>query len=255
VEDHLGRGRRPVLFDFDNDGLLDLYITNGFPRPDGRRSENKLYLNTGTRLVERRVSATGRWGFGCAEAADWDGDRYKDLVVCGSTPDIGTTTEVPELHLFRNVRGLETDLKDDLLGGRVTWPRDATLSDLDGDGRLDLVVLTTEELQVRLNRGGGARFSQVDFRLSVRQGMALAVGDVTLDGEPDIYVARAAEGGRNAADLLLAGPGWLSIGIPQAQAGVGSAAEIINVLGREMVIVTNGFLDAHGPVQLIGRFP
>jgi hypothetical protein len=254
VEDRYGRGRRPVLFDFDNDGLLDLYTTNGFPRPDGRRSENILYLNTGKRFVERRVTATGRWGFGCVEAADWDGDGRLDLVVCGSTADLGPI-EVPELHLFRNVRGQETERKDGLLGDRVIYPRDATLSDLDGDGREDLVILTRDELQIRLNRGGGIRFSRVDYRLSVDRGMSLAVGDVTVDGHPDIYVVRGTANGRNADDLLLAGPSWLRLKIPQARSGVGTTAEIINVLGRPMVLVINGFLDAHGPVQLIGRFP
>jgi hypothetical protein len=249
VTDPYGRGRRPVLFDFNNDGRLDLYITNYTdegPRPDGQRNENILYLNTGSTFVEHRVTATGSWGSTCVNVGDWNGDGLLDLLVCG-----------PELHLFRNIGGLDTQLADDLLGAQsVTSPRDAALSDLNGDGKVDLIIVQQKQLQIRLNLGSGARFSQIAYSASLVDGMAVAVGDLTGDGHPDVYVVQgSATGGRNADDLLLEGPGWTAVGVPPAYRGVGSTVEFINVSGRPVALVTNGHLTAHGPIQFVSLRP
>jgi hypothetical protein len=245
VTDPYGRGRRPVLFDFNDDGRLDLYITNYTdqgPRPDGQRDENILYLNTGSTFVEHKVTATGSYGSTCVEVGDWNGDGFLDLLVCG-----------PELHLFRNVGGENTQLKDDLLGAEpVSSPRHAALSDLDGDGRLDLIIVEAKQLQIRLNLGSGARFSQIDYSAPLVDGMAVAVGDLTGDGRPDLYVVQGIANGRNADDLLLEGPSWTPVGVPPAYRGVGSTAELITVSGRRMALVTNGHLHAVGPIQFIG---
>jgi hypothetical protein len=241
VTDPLGRGRRPVLFHFNNDGLLDLYITNWGPRADGRRSENILYLNVGGRFVEHMVTATGPHGSACAEVGDWNNDGRLDLLVCG-----------PQLNLFRNAGGLQTELKNELLGAEpVAWARDAKLRDLNGDGRNDLITVTAKELQVRLNLGGGARFSRIHRRVPLLDGMSVAVGDLTGDEHPDLYVVQGYANDRNWNDLLLAGPGWLGLEIPQTDIGRGCTADSIDVGGRETVLVTNGLDLIRGPVQFI----
>jgi hypothetical protein len=64
--------------DFDNDGWLDLYVTN-FGR-------NRLYRNTGQRtftdVAESAGVAVGGWSTGCA-FGDYDGDGKLDLFVAG----------------------------------------------------------------------------------------------------------------------------------------------------------------------------
>lgn len=245
VTDAFGRGRRPVLFDFDNDGRLDLYITNWGPRPDELRSENILYLNAGATFVEHPVSAAGAQGSACVDVADWDGDNRLDILVCG-----------PELQLFRNVNGQTTESEDASLGSAaVFWPRDAALADLSGDGKEDLVIVKAKELQIRLNIGGTARFSRVHRRVPLVDGMSVAVGDLTGDRRQDIYVVQGRAEGRNWGDLFLPGPGWLALEAPPATSGWGNEAEFITVSGREKVLVTNGydgFDTTPGPTQLIG---
>ncbi len=84
-----------ALFDFDQDGWLDLFFTNGshFGRPAeqvGPTASQRLYRNvTGTGDGELRfedVTATAGltvfgFGMGCA-AGDYDNNGYPDLFVC-----------------------------------------------------------------------------------------------------------------------------------------------------------------------------
>jgi hypothetical protein len=241
VTDPQGRGRRPLLFDFNNDGLLDLYITNEGPRADGLRSENILYRNTGNRFVERTVEATGHWGSRCVKQGDWDRDGFRDLLVCGA-----------QLHLFHNAGGLRTDLSDSLLGSEpADLPREATLEDLNGDGLEDLIIVTEKELQIRLNLGQGARFGQVHKRVSLVDGMSIAVGDFSGDGLLDVYVVQGFANDRNWDDLLFAGPAWLRAATIQAKVGTGDTADLIRVLGRPTALVTNGSAFSRGPLQFI----
>jgi hypothetical protein len=257
--DPFGRGRRPLLFDFDNDGLLDLYTTSVGFRPDGARSENILWLNRGDPstggggFVEKRVTATGPWGEQCVADGDWNNDGFRDFLVCGPQNSVA-------LHLFQNQGGTATEQSDWMLGTPLNSPQDATLSDLNGDGWEDLVVVTAQELQVRFNLGCAtcARYSRVDLRVPLVDGRSVAVGDLTGDGLKDIYVVQGFADGKNAEDMLLAGPDWAPMKLPQADAGTGDTAEFIKILGRQTVIVTNGYSPgpyySRGPVQFISFY-
>jgi hypothetical protein len=257
--DPYGRGRLPLLFDFNNDGWLDLYTTSLGFRSDGQRSENVLWINGGdpasggAGFVEKKVSATGSFGETCVDKGDWNNDGYMDFLICGPQTSVA-------LHLFQNQAGATTEQSDWMLGTPVDYPRDATLSDLNDDGWQDLVLVTAQELQVRLNLGCAscARFSKVDLRVPLVDGRSVAVGDVTGDGIKDIYVVQGSSNDENADDLLLAGPSWTSMAIPQADVGTGDTAELIDIRGRETLIVTNGYSPgsyySRGPVQFVSFF-
>jgi hypothetical protein len=133
------------LFDFDGDGLLDIFLTGGgtFDGPDNQQIKGRpcrLYKNLGNWKF-RDVTAEAGLGqidfytHGCA-VADYDRDGWPDLLVTG----------YGRLALFHN--------EDDGRGGRrfreVTgpagllrdhfWSTSAAWGDLDGDGYPDLYV-------------------------------------------------------------------------------------------------------------------
>jgi enediyne biosynthesis protein E4 len=134
-----------ALFDYDGDGRLDLYFTNGAlindpmaagAMPDKRdaRFWNRLYHQKPNGTFEdvtehAGVKGTG-YSFGVA-AADYDGDGFVDLYV---TAYGGNT-------LYRNQGdGTFADVTGKAGVGASGWSTSAGWFDYDRDGRLDLFV-------------------------------------------------------------------------------------------------------------------
>lgn len=147
-------------FDFDKDGLLDVYVPDGDEfenydlvseldpetkklRPLLRRKEvcervfrDQLWRNNGdgsfTDVAEKAGVADERWSFG-ATAADFDADGWTDLYVS----NFGSNR-----LWHNNGNGTFTDVAPDLgatVGERV-WSTCSGVADIDGDERLDLYV-------------------------------------------------------------------------------------------------------------------
>lgn len=83
--------------DIDNDGDLDLFVTNAFQ--NGQRLKNNLYLNDGTghltEVTDEVVTADLGWSYGCA-FGDYDNDGFQDLAV--ATTRFGNTDEADYLY-------------------------------------------------------------------------------------------------------------------------------------------------------------
>jgi hypothetical protein len=128
-----------TLFDFDGDGLLDLYCVNGAHVPgvsDGspppRPHRNRLYRNLGGMRFEDVTdrARVGDEGYGmCAVAADYDNDGHVDLYVANYGRNV----------LYRN-RGDGTfeDATERAGVGDARFTVPALFADFDGDGLLDL---------------------------------------------------------------------------------------------------------------------
>src|SRR5690242_4736399 len=123
-------GSGVALFDYDNDGLLDIFLVSG------KGGSNRLYHNDGhdhfTDVTESLGLKSDGWGQGVC-AGDYDNDGYTDLFVTYWGQNI----------LYHNERG--TRFRDvtaavGLQQDRTRYNAGCAFVDYDRDGRLDLFV-------------------------------------------------------------------------------------------------------------------
>ena len=137
-----------VFFDANGDGHPDLYVVTGGTEFSGDMApalEDRLYINDGKGNFKKAVGALPPLYLSGsrAAAADYDGDGHIDLFVGGrSVP--GRYGLDPQSVLLRNDgKGHFVDVTDQVAPGlsHVGMVTDAVWKDVDGDGKLDLVVV------------------------------------------------------------------------------------------------------------------
>ena len=147
--------------DFDQDGLLDLYLVNGAATnayKPARPLCSALYRNNGdgtfADVTEKAgVGAEGLFGMGVA-VGDFDNDGFPDLFVCGYGRCI---------LYHNNGNGTFTDVTSRAgVANAGRWASSAAWFDYDNDGRLDLVIANYVDWSLQRNfycgdRGPGMR--------------------------------------------------------------------------------------------------
>lgn len=134
------KGSGLAFFDYDNDGWLDIYLTNGDRLgahwPAGKAPTSRLYKNnrdgTFTDVTERSGLARTGWQTGVC-VGDYNNDGWDDLFCCFWGHNV----------LFHNNgNGTFTDVteKAGLRRKEVRWGSGCTFLDYDRDGYLDLFV-------------------------------------------------------------------------------------------------------------------
>jgi enediyne biosynthesis protein E4 len=217
-------GAGVALFDYDNDGRLDIFLVNGaplgdptpkgtIPRKTGPEYWNRLYHQKQDGTFEDVTEKAGLqgegYGMGVA-VGDYDNDGYEDLYV----------TAFGGNRLYHNNgNGTFTDVteKAGVAGGG--WSTSAAWVDLDNDGLLDLIVLRYVQWDfddiwcgehkegyrsychpdyfqaispLVYHNDGNGHFTEMSQKIGLSKpgkGLGLAVADYDRDGHTDIFVA------------------------------------------------------------------
>jgi hypothetical protein len=217
-------GNGVAIFDFDGDGLMDVYVANATTLDrdgSGKESTGHLYRNRGSMRFEDVTARAGLvrtgWGQGVC-AGDYDNDGRRDLLV----------TYYGQSVLYHNDGGgiFRDVTRAAGLQAATRWDTGCSFFDYDLDGRLDLVVTSYLEfdrarvpepgvggycqwkgmpvmcgprgLPFARNRlfhnEGQGRFADVSKASGVGTttgcyGFTAAASDFDNDGYPDVYVA------------------------------------------------------------------
>lgn len=193
--------------DVDGDGALDLVLGNGGGLP------MQLAIQTPAGFV---LSPLPGLGAGRPTLADLDDDGDLDLLFDSAT--VGTTVAI---HANTG-GGVFTSVLEAPWGSELGEIR-LLAEDVDGDGRNDLVVSTSDRLHVLRRPGPGLTFENVRSYLAA--GLA-TFGDVDLDGDRDavgLSVVRASRV-RGAGAGLVRQYGAATAGAGGARPVLGSAS-------------------------------
>ncbi len=134
-----------ALFDYNNDGLLDIFFTNGAAIPSlektGPQFWNRLYRNNGDGTFTDVTEKAGVQGVGYSmgvAAGDYDNDGFVDLYITGVNRNQllhnngnGTFTDVTE----------KAGVSGTVAGYGKPWAVAAGFVDYNNDGHLDLMVI------------------------------------------------------------------------------------------------------------------
>ncbi|HUY82765.1 MAG TPA: CRTAC1 family protein [Acidobacteriaceae bacterium] len=213
-----GTGSGCAWLDYNNDGLLDLYVANGryipgltnHSSPDGIDATNHLYRNNGDGTFTDVTHEAGVAGKGMATGVtvgDFDNDGYPDIYVTGYQSSI---------LYHNNGDGTFTDVTADAGVENPYFGVGAAFLDYDRDGHLDLFVGNyirfvnsyrqyypgdhypgpldyDPEFNRLFHNNGDGTFTDVshDSGIAAAPGRAMGVTvlDYDNDGWPDIYVA------------------------------------------------------------------
>src|SRR5216683_2435163 len=217
-------GSGVALFDYDNDGRLDIFVVNGAPLSDptpkgtipqktGPKDWNRLFHQKKDGTFEDVTEKAGLQGTGYGmgvAVGDYDNDGFEDLYV--------TAYGGNKLY-HNNGDGTFTDVTEKAGVGGSGWSTSAAWVDLDNDGLLDLVVLRYLEWDftdvwcgqhkegyraychpdyfkparplVYHNNGDGT-FTEVAEKLGLSKpakGLGMALADYDRDGHIDLFFA------------------------------------------------------------------
>ncbi len=249
---HVGKGMAVSFLDYDQDGRLDVFVTNDtlpnflfHNEGGGRFREVGLAAGVAFNDDGRAVSAMG------VDARDIDNDGREDLWITAITNET--------FPLFRSLRnGLFADITYSAAVGRQTLSRTGWsngIYDFNNDGYKDLLAAcgsiddNVEEFSHRTSRQANLVLANLDGRtftdVSARAGRdfqqagwhrGAAFGDFDGDGRVDVAVSRIGEPAEVLHNVSGAGNQWLALrlrGRRSNRDGIGAWVHVTGASGRE----------------------
>jgi hypothetical protein len=212
-----------AVFDYNNDGLLDVFFTNGASIPSLEKADssywNRLYRNNGDGTFTDVTEKAGIQGVGYSmgvAAGDYDNDGFVDLYVAGVNRN---------QLLHNNGDGTFTDVTAKAgVGGVIPgrgkpWSVTAGWFDYNNDGKLDLLVMNYLDYNIQnaklcsidgvrtycapgnfggtpnilYRNNGDGTFADVSDSSGVGhyvgKGMGVAFADYNNDGYTDVFIS------------------------------------------------------------------
>jgi hypothetical protein len=193
-----GTDASAVFFDADGDGKNDLYVASGGYgnlAEDDPLLQDRLYISDGKGKL--RLSGHSLPNLpgskGCVKVADINGDGHMDIFVGGRLIP-GRYPETPRSYLLvNNGNGKFSDqtTKYSAKLSHIGMVTDAAFTDMDHDGRPDLVIVG-DWMPVTILINTGSKFNDATNKYfdKLYRGWwnALTVADFNHDGEPDLLV-------------------------------------------------------------------
>jgi hypothetical protein len=217
-------GSGVALFDYDNDGRLDIFVVNGAPLSDptpkgtipqktGPKYWNRLYHQKQDGTFEDVTEKAGLQGVGYGmgvAVGDYDNDGFEDLYV--------TAYGGNKLY-HNNGDGTFTDMTEKAGVAGSGWSTSAAWVDLDNDGSLDLIVLRYVQWDfddvwcgehkegyraychpdifkpiapLVYHNDGNGHFTEISEKSGLAKpgkGLGIALADYDRDGRVDIFIA------------------------------------------------------------------
>ena len=228
--------------DYDNDGLADLYVTNGLDVIFSDPSPNLLYRNLGTGAFEERGAAAGVdsdqgsyspvWG-------DFDNDGVLDLFLTTGRAFLGAPTDL----LYRGLGdGSFEEIAASAGVDSGQFNQASAVADYDADGGLDIYVVSIEN-DDKLYRNDSDRGNWIELRLRATTANRSAIGARI---EVDAF-------GQTLSRTVSGGSGFMAQNSPIVHVGLGDATLVrvtVRWPGPDFCVQDLGFVSVGSLVEV-----
>lgn len=195
-----------AFLDADGDGDEDLVVASG-----GNQYQEgslnllpRLYLNNGKGVFSRRLDQWPAITFNasCVRVGDIDGNGSPDIFI-GGRSIAGTYGKAPSSHLLLNdgkgnFKDVTSKLAKEL--GQTGMVTDAVFSDIDQDGKMDLVIVGDWMPVTIFSWNGKALTKSAELQGSSGWWSCVSVTDINQDGKPDIIAGNMGLNSKIRAD-------------------------------------------------------